>query len=266
MSYLGIKERQEVKKLLVLATLAGRIMLKAGAETYRVEDTVVRIIQSRKEIEHVDAFVIPTGIFISLEYKGELISYIKRIKSISIDLNKISQVNEFSRSFISSDISLDQGIQDLKVINKSKIYSSVEKSLFGSLASGFFTLMFHGSLLDFIGAFISSFLVIYLLNYLSKFDLNFFIDRFLGSFLASLVSFLLITIGIGSSLDKVIIGSIMPLVPGVAITNSIRDTMSGDFISGLSRGMEAIFAAFAIAIGVGLVILIFSSGVVLWLF
>ena len=77
MTYLKDNEREEVKKLLVLATLAGRLMLKSGAETYRVEDTVTRICQSRKEIQYVDAFVIPTGIFISLEYKGELISYIK---------------------------------------------------------------------------------------------------------------------------------------------------------------------------------------------
>lgn len=60
-------DRAEVKKLLVLATLAGRIMLKNGAETYRVEDTIIRICKSRKNIQYVDAFVIPTGIFISLE-------------------------------------------------------------------------------------------------------------------------------------------------------------------------------------------------------
>ena len=261
MAYLKMAERQEVKKLLVLATLAGRIMLKAGAETYRVEDTVERIILSRKDIQYVDAFVIPTGIFISLEYKGELISYIKRIKSISIDLNKISLVNEFSRSFINSEVSLEEGINQLKKINKINIYSNIEKALSGSFASGFFCLLFEGSALDFIGTIIASFIVISMLNFLSKYDLTFFIDRFFGAMLASFAAFLLIAIGMGSNIDKVIIGAIMPLVPGVAITNSIRDTMSGDFISGLSRGMEAIFAAFAIAFGVGIMVIFFTKGV-----
>jgi len=254
MTNLKYDEREEVKKLLVLATLAGRLMLKSGAETYRVEDTVIRICQSRKDIQHVDAFVIPTGIFISLEFKGELISYIKRVKTISIDLNKISLVNEFSRTFVSTHMSIEDGIKEIKRINKISIYSNIIKSLFGAIASGFFCLLFQGTILDFLGAFIVSFIVLSLLNSISKLKLTFFLDKFIGSVFISILSYFLIKLGLGDSLDKVIIGSIMPLVPGVAITNAIRDTMSGDFLSGLSRGMEAIFSALAIAFGVGIVL------------
>lgn len=254
MTNLKYDEREEVKKLLVLATLAGRLMLKSGAETYRVEDTVIRICQSRKDIQHVDAFVIPTGIFISLEFKGELISYIKRVKTISIDLNKISLVNEFSRTFVSTHMSIEDGIKEIKRINKISIYSNIIKSLFGAIASGFFCLLFQGTILDFLGAFIVSFIVLFLLNSISKLKLTFFLDKFIGSVFISILSYFLIKLSLGDSLDKVIIGSIMPLVPGVAITNAIRDTMSGDFLSGLSRGMEAIFSALAIAFGVGIVL------------
>ena len=63
--------RNEAKKLLLLASLAGKIMLKNGAETYRVEDTVERICKSRMNIKYADAFVTPTGIFVSLEYEEE---------------------------------------------------------------------------------------------------------------------------------------------------------------------------------------------------
>lgn len=257
MSNLKNGDREEVKKLLVLATLAGRIMLKAGAETYRVEDTVIRICQSRKDIQHVDAFVIPTGIFISLEYKGELISYIKRVKTISIDLNKIALVNDFSRNFVNSNMSVDDGIKEIKRISKVNNYSRVIKSFFAAIASSFSCLLFKGSILDSIATFLISFLVTYFLNFMAKFKLSFFIDKFLASVLISILSYLFIKIGVGHSIDMVIIGSIMPLVPGVAITNAIRDTMSGDFISGLSRGMEAIFTALAIAFGVGIVLFLY---------
>ncbi|NLV89036.1 MAG: threonine/serine exporter family protein [Tissierellia bacterium] len=257
MTYLKDNEREEVKKLLVLATLAGRLMLKSGAETYRVEDTVTRICQSRKEIQYVDAFVIPTGIFISLEYKGELISYIKRVKTISINLNKIALVNEFSRNFVNSQMSIDDGIKEIKRISKINIYSNVTKALFGAIASSFFCLLFQGTKLDFISSFIVSFIVSFLINHISRLKVSFFIDKFIGSVFISILSYFLIKLGIGENLDKVIIGAIMPLVPGVAITNAIRDTMSGDFMSGLSRGMEAVFSALAIAFGVGIV-LIFS--------
>lgn len=256
-----INDREEVKKLLVLATLAGRIMLKSGAEIYRVEDTIIRICRSRKGIKYVDAYIVPTGIFISLEYNGELMSYIKRIKTISIDLNKISMVNEFSRSFVSSHMSVDKGIEELKKINKINTYMTLPKTISGSLAAAFFCILFGGSILDFIGSFIVSFFVLTIVNIISKLELTFFIDNLVGAIIASLFSHILVRIGIGENIDKVIIGSIMCLVPGVAITNAIRDTMSGDFLSGLSRGMEAVFSAIAIALGVGIILNFYAKGV-----
>jgi uncharacterized membrane protein YjjP (DUF1212 family) len=51
-------------------------------------------------------------------------------------------------------------------------------------------------------------------------------------------------------IDKVIIGSVMPLVPGLPITNAVRDLMAGDLVSGLARGAEAFFSAFAIGAGI----------------
>ncbi len=256
-----INDREEVKKLLVLATLAGRIMLKSGAEIYRVEDTIIRICKSRKGIKYVDAYIVPTGIFISLEYNGELMSYIKRIKTISIDLNKINMVNEFSRSFVNSHMSVDKGIEELKRINKINNYMTLPKTISGSLAAAFFCILFGGSILDFIASFIVSFFVLTIVNIISKLELTFFIDNLVGAIIASLFSHILVRIGIGENIDKVIIGSIMCLVPGVAITNAIRDTMSGDFLSGLSRGMEAVFSAIAIALGVGIILNFYAKGV-----
>lgn len=249
-----ISSKNQVKRLLVLSTLAGRIMLKSGAETYRVEDTVVRICKSRKGVEYADSFVIPTGIFISVEYEGELITYIKRIKSSHINLNRIDMVNEFSRSFVNSNMSIDEGLKQLKKINKTIVYNPLFKSFSGSIAAGSFSLLFGGSFLDFIGSFLVTFIVLKVLDRLNKAKLTFFIDNFVGATLVSILSFIMIKIGLGTNLDKVIIGSIMPLVPGVAITASIRDTMSGDSVSGLSRGMESVFSALAIALGVGIVL------------
>lgn len=256
-----IYNREEIKKLLVLATLAGSIMLKSGAEIYRVEDTIIRICKSRKGIKYVDAYIVPTGIFISLEYKGELMSYIKRIKSISIDLNKIAMVNEFSRAFVNSQQPLDIWLEELKRINKVNRYTRLTKTIFGSLAAAFFCVLFGGSVLDFIGSAIVSFIALTIVNLISKLELTFFIDNLIGSALAALLSHILVHIGVGENIDKIIIGSIMCLVPGVAITNSIRDTMSGDFVSGLSRGAEAVFSAIAIALGVGIILNFYAKGV-----
>lgn len=265
MNNYNIKDKEEIKKLLVMATLAGNIMLKSGAEIYRVEDTIIRICKSRNGIKYADAYIVPTGIFISLEYNGELMSYIKRIKTLSIDLNKIALVNEFSRSFVSSHMSVDEGLEELKKINKINRYTKLTKTIFGSIAAASSCVLFGGSFLDFIGSFIVSFIALTIVNQVSKLELTFFVDNLVGSILAALLSLILVKIGIGENIDKVIIGSIMCLVPGVAITNSIRDTMSGDFLSGLSRAMEAVFSAIAIALGVGIILNFYTRGIFNWI-
>lgn len=256
------KDRNDAKKLLLLAALTGKTMLKSGAETYRVEDTIERICKSRLGIKYADAFVTPTGIFLSLEYKGEMLTYLIRIKSIKIDLNKIDLVNKFSREFVNSNMSIEEGLERLKAINKIEGFNTNTKNFFGALACSFFALLFGGGFLDFISTYLVSIVVLTVVGKISQHKMTFFINNIIGASIASILSILAVNIGIGHNMDTIIIGSIMSLVPGVSITNALRDTISGDFISGSSRGMEAIFSALAIAFGVGIVLNIYYRGLV----
>lgn len=253
-------DRKEAKKLLLMSILAGRIMLKSGAETYRVEDTIERICKSRKEIQYADAFVTPTGIFASLEFRDEVLTYLIRIKSTNINLNKINLVNNFSREFVSSNMTVDEGLQKLKEIDKINDYSPSFKRIFGGIACAFTALLFGGSFVDFISSFIVGFAVVLVVDKINQYNMTFFINNFIGASLATLMAIVASKLGVSSNIDAIIIASIMPLVPGVAITNAMRDTISGDFVSGLSRAMEAIFSALAIAFGVGLILNIYHKG------
>lgn len=248
------KEKNDVKRLVLLATMAGKTMMKNGAETYRVEDTLQRICKSQANIKYADAFVLPTGIFVSLEYEDDMFTYFTRVNSVKIDLDKINLVNDFSREFVKGEITVNEGIRMLKQINKTPNYNSLTKTICGALASACFSIIFGGVFQDFIASFIISFTTIFTLKKLGKHKLTFFLNNFIGSALVTILSIVFINIGIGKNMDMVIIGSIMSMVPGVAITNAMRDTMSGDFTSGLSRAMEAIFSALAIAFGVGVIL------------
>lgn len=262
MNHFTIKNKEDIQQLSNLAMLAGKIMLSNGAETYRVEDTMNRICSSKDNIKTVDSFVTQTGVFLTLEYENEVYTYLKRVKDIGINLNKINLVNDFSRQFISQNISLSKAAETLENINVVPGYPKYLKLFGGSYVSGFFSLMFGGGIHDFMAAFISSLLSLIILDKLSKFKLVFFIDRFIGAFITSLFATFAVKIGLGVNLDKIIIGSIMYLVPGVSITNSIRDTMSGDSLSGMSKGIEAILSALAIAFGVGIVLNLQAKGLI----
>lgn len=249
--------KKDLKGLLIMALMAGRIMLRNGAETYRVEDTILRLCRSRMNIKYAEAFVTPTGIFITLEYKDEVLSYTYRIKSRYIDLNKVALVNEFSRKFVMSEMTTEEGTSILKEIEKKKPYSLPVQLLFGGLGGSFFSLLSGGALLDLISTFITSLTLVGIFHYLYKVNLSFFLRNFIGGMVATILSIFFVEIGIGQDLNKIIIGTIIILVPGVSITNAIRDSITEDFLSGISRGMEALIIALSIAFGVGITLSIY---------
>ncbi|SCZ11072.1 threonine/serine exporter family protein, partial [Alkaliphilus peptidifermentans] len=131
------------KKLLVMAIYAAEIMLRSGAETYRVEDTIIRICRSRN-FPYVEAYVTLTGIFISVDTDGEdlndMITYVKRVNKRVINLNKIAEVNDFSRKFVESNMAIDEAMAILKSIDGTPPYPIKIQALSGGIASGFFAL------------------------------------------------------------------------------------------------------------------------------
>ena len=97
--------QNEQKSIVDIALKAGNIMLTNGAETYRVEDTVKRMIESRG-LEDVHVFVIPTGIIVSANIDNHPTTILERIHGEGIDLEIIDRTNAFSRQFTNSDMSI----------------------------------------------------------------------------------------------------------------------------------------------------------------
>ena len=240
------------KKCLELAVYAGEIMLKNGAETYRVEDTIIRICRVY-DILSVEPFVTPTGIFVSINENddNDSVSIIKRIKSRTIDLNKISKVNDLSRKL--STLSFEDGLELLKKIDSIPKYHKALKAACAGLASAFFGILLGALLRDVFVAFFISIIVYMMVSLVEGLNANQFIQNAIGGATASCLAILSIVLNLGTDIDKVIISSIMILLPGVAITNAVRDSISGDLISGLARATEAFIIAISIAVGVGIV-------------
>ena len=227
-----------MNELLQVATFAGQIILESGGETYRVEDTILRICKTFGA-EQAESFVTPTGIMTSILHKGEIYSLTKRVVSRTVDLNKIDKVNDLSRNILSRNLTVDQFKEELIKINEGERYSSMVTLFFSAFGAGSCAILFGGTIKDMFSAFIIGLLI------------NFFFINVISGALTAILAVILQKLGLASGIHQTIIGSIMLLVPGLAITNAIRDTIAGDLVSGLTRAAEAFFIAISIAVGTG---------------
>lgn len=238
-------------EIIQLAADAGKIILENGGETYRVENTI-KIICSSYKFPQTESYVTPTGIIISVtDINNNTVSLIKRIESRGVNLEKVCMVNNLSRKISKKPLPIAKVQKELDYINSSHKYSQKITTFFSALASGSFCLLFGGNIRDFFVSCFIGILITLLLISLGKLEVNNFFTNILGGSLAALIALLSVYIGLGTNEDKIVIGSIMLLVPGLAITNAVRDTISGDLVSGVSRSIEAFFVAVAIAVGTG---------------
>ncbi|WP_181884533.1 threonine/serine exporter family protein [Neobacillus piezotolerans] len=250
------KQRSELYGVMEVCLRAGRIMLQSGAETYRVEDTMTRIASSFG-IAQSHSYVVPTGIIFTAEDGGPGITKLIRISQRSTDLQKVTLVNSVSRRISDGEIGLDEAVKLLAEIDeKSHTFPISIQAVAASLASGCFMIMFKGVWIDFLPALVAGALGFLVSTYLQEIIPIKFFAEFSGSLIIGIVSFLFVNAGLGVQLDKIIIGSVMPLVPGLLLTNAVRDLIAGHLIAGLSKGAEAALTAFAIGSGVAVVLML----------
>lgn len=249
----------DYRLLVDTAVLAGEIMLGSGAEAYRVEDTISHFLKKAK-LKHAQAYVTTTGIIATLSDPSiDAITVVRRIEARSTNLNKIYMVNDISRRFYNEELNLEEAFHKLKEMRYKKQYPDYLVKIGIILTTSFFTLLLGGTLTDcLVSAVIGAILAI-LISIGKAIHLNGFIhdgiDTAIVAFLVLMINYFLPA---HINTDLVIIGAIMPMVPGVAITNAIRDTLQGDYVSGSARMLEAFVEAAAIALGAGMGISAFS--------
>lgn len=243
----------KTNEVMEVALRAGEALLRNGAEIYRVEDTVQRICKSYNV--EAEIFALPTGIFMTVIGKdGEPVSYIRRIKSRTVDLRKIERVNSFSRSLQNNPISYNQAISILQEIEEAKGFNFALRLCIAGVNAFVYTVLFKGSLQEAAAAFFIGMLIYFSKEKISRAGVFNFFEDFASGMVAGAASLAVVRLFPIINLYKVIIASIIILLPGVAITNAIKDALNGDIVSSQFRLAEAIFSLAAVAAGVAVVL------------
>ena len=247
-------------KLLDVCGYAGKLLIENGAEIYRVEETMVRLCKSFEEVQEAESFVISTGIMLSITIDDVTHTKVLRTRSKGVDLNCIAQINALSRESSTRHFTIDELYGRLKEIARMKHYSMGQMLFFSALSASGFALFFEGNWTAAFYSFLIGMVIEAVTLFMNTYHLNNFFINAIASGIAAALALGIHTLDPQADMDIMIISSIMLLVPGLAITNAIRDTVAGDYVSGVARALEAVIVAVAIAAGIGFVLSIGMKG------
>lgn len=239
------------EQLLDLTTELGYNLAMSGAETYRIEESVNRILTAY-EIES-EVFAIPNCMTICIRTPdGKSVTRMKRIGFHGNDLDSVEKYNNLSRKICEEKPSPEIAKQWLTETNRSLVQYNLSFFLLGNiLGSAGFAVFFGGSLKDALCASICGILLGLTNFFFDKLKTNLFFKTIAAAFIMAFTAYLTGALGIADNTDAVVIGTLMILVPGLLFTNAMRDIIFGDTNSGINRIVQVFLIAAAIALGTG---------------
>ena len=244
-----LSEEERHAEALAIASEAGHILLENGAEISRVEETMERI-ASHYGVDSKSFFVLSNGIFTTSSFNKY--ANVEFIPFKGTQLDKVVAVNQLSRDIVSGKYDLAEARMQLKAIRTMPPHPRWEQVLASAFGSAGFCIVFGGGMLDCLASFICGILLWLFVLFVTAPHLSKIVGNIVGGFFVTALCILFHRIGFGHSLPNMIIGAIIPLIPGVPFVNGVRDVANEDYIAGATRLLDALLVFFCIAAGVAL--------------
>ncbi len=168
----------------------------------------------------------------------------------SSQLNKVTAVNRLSYEISQGKYTVQEARERLDEIKELPKKPGWLQILASGIASGGFAIIFGGSWADCLAATMAGLLLYVFILYVSNHYLSKIVGAMSNALVVMLLSITFWRLGLGESLSNIIVGAIMPLVPGVAFTNGVRDLANSDHLAGLTRLTDALLGFFCISLGV----------------
>ena len=237
--------------LLDLVTDIGYNLAMSGAETFRVEDSIHRVLAAY-DVES-EVFSIPNSLIVTISAAdGKSITRMKRVGFHGNDLDSVEKYNSLCRRICAEKPDAELALQWLKETSASRRHYRLPMFLVGNiLAASGFCVFFGGSLIDALCAALCGILLGLTDHFLERFKTNQFFRTIATAFIMAMVAYITGALRTSSNTDSIIIGTLMILVPGMLFTNAMRDIIFGDTNSGINRIVQVLLIAAAIALGTG---------------
>lgn len=247
------RDAESYQEVMDICLTAGRLMIEGGSEMYRVEDTMLRIARNAG-IKDPRVFATPTCVFMS--FNGGKLAQMKQIRDRNINLELVDRVNALSRLFATRSIDLSELQEKITQVADAPSFSMWLQVLGAGILSATLMVLFMDNYdwVDFPGAAFVGAVGFWAYCEFKKYTKVRFLSEFIAAMIMGGLAVLLNHFFPQVIIDHILIGALMTLVPGLAITNALRDLFMGDLLSGIVRMCEAMLTAIALGGGVGLVL------------
>lgn len=237
------------EEILTSAINIGEQLLISGAEISRVEDTIKRIC-SAYGVKESHIFSIASCIIVTLETSdGQWITQTRRILSYGTDMYRLDRLNNLSRKICATLPSCKEVNAEYEEIVQGPVYSPALQCAVCAMIAAAFTVFFGGTLQDGFAALFVGVILKLTLYGLQAMKMKAIFSNIICSLISGLACIFVCFAGLGQHVEMIMIGNIMLLIPGVLLTNSFRDFISGDMITGLLHFSEAMITAICVAVG-----------------
>lgn len=246
-----MSDTQRAERLLEFSGEMGKRLIKNGAEMYRVEESL-QLILTAFGVHNVKVFAIPSIIMISFKLNDHLYAGQFRLKGNGINLERLEQLNALSRRICAGELTLEQSETELAAILSRKQYPPAVSYIAFGIVAFLFTLFWGGTLLDAAIAFPCGLVTKHTTTLAKRFQANLFFSNVLSGCFSAVLPILLGRFFPAVHTDMIIIGTIMLLVPGIAIANVMRDVLAGDTLTALTRLTEVLIVGVGVAVGIAI--------------
>ena len=250
------------KELLHITSRIGSMLIEYGAEIYRVEDSIYRIAAAygfSGGDKRIEVFAIPASLIITVnEGNNAPLTQTVRISVRGTNLDRVDKLNNLSRFICVTKPEAEVIDRHISEIKERKVYSFPIQLLSYAVVGATFSLFFGGTAVEAVFAGMISMIVLTVSRYVNKIKPSVFFQSVIGSVIIASVAVAVSKLGLTEGFDKIIIGASMNLVPGVTLTNCMRDFIAGDFLAGMYTLIEAVLIAVGMAVGAASAIALFS--------
>ena len=237
-------------RALELVMDAGQTLLENGGEVFRVQQTM-EIMAASLGVRDFHVYVLTNGIFASAHLPDrDAISLVRHVPTVSIHLGRVEAVNELSRELAAGRLGVTEAEQRLQTARTLPRVAPRTEILACMVGSAGFAYLFGGTLADVPVAAVAGLFEALVCLHFGKHGINRMFTDIVAAFCCTIWAIAVQTMLPAVNANAAIIGALMVLTPGVALTMGVRDILNGDYLSGSIRLLDALLIAGSIAGGV----------------